>query len=263
MLCRNFCVLLLLLALVPTILGLGLRYPVSSRGKRDENGGGNNDDWCRPHGRLPFGSPFTGWSKVGQTAYGTFFGALNLPPPIPQYNGTGPAVFVIDPVHKGYFLNLTLLGGIQWTLENGTYVQFASGCTFDATYGTYDKQVESYSQVLKIGQYDSYGCGFGGCDFYLGMPNDFGTCGLGISTNFLINPENGALVSQTFSQWVGNTADLGWYTTVGTINLTRWDFEHIQIPPLPEACWSLNVNNPSSLFCDVTAFPEDGYNDQP
>jgi len=251
----KFCLFLLFTCIFPSIFGLGLRVP--SRAKRDQ---GNNDEWCRPSGRLPFGSPFTGWSKVAQTAYGTFFGALNLPPPYPQFNGTGPAVFVIDPAHKAYFLNLTLLGGIQWTLENGTYVQFASGCTFEPIYGTYEKQVASYSQVLKIGQYYSYGCGFEGCDFYLGMPNDFGTCGLGISTNFLINPSNGAIVSQTFSQWVGNTGP-DWYTTVGTINLTRWDFEHVQIPPLTEACWSLNVNNPSSLFCEVTAFPEDGYND--
>lgn len=203
--------------------------------------------------RVPLGTPFSGWSKVSQTAEGWFYSHVNLPPSYNISDSYGPAKFIINPNEKMYVINITEnIGGIQWTLPNGTYFLIRGVCSFDDTYGKYDDMVNSYLQAVKIQE-------IGAIDVYSGLVNDFATCGLGIGTTIYVSSEDNSIIEQTFGEWAPSPIPNFSFTVVGRLTTPYARIGKADIPALPEECWSLNVSQISNQYCKINYFPNNGF----
>ena len=124
------------------------------------------------NGRLPIGTPFTAFNGTLQTVFGSYTEYQTT------YNSAGvsPYEAVFLPGEAYYFNQGPGLGGVQWTLPNGTYFYFDMPGEFVACWysftGTYNYQMDVFKTIVKIGEQGIF-------DWYLGFANDFGACGMG------------------------------------------------------------------------------------
>lgn len=196
------------------------------------------------NGRLPIGAPFTGYNTTHHTAYGTYTEYITT------YDtaGTAPYEIIVVP-GVGFLLDGgPALGGIQWTLQNGSYIYFDMpsgfvGCWYSFT-GTFDYEITVFKTVVKIGEQGIF-------DWYFGYTNDFGGCGMGVAIQFLVNPFDNTLwqISYTYLTPLPEGAPDIPTTLTGAFVTSSVVVGHGSIPPLPELCWGMNYSDPNTNFC--------------
>lgn len=201
--------------------------------------------------RKPLGSPFVFYGSKAFVAKGSFYSHINVPASYGIPDSRGPAEMITVPSQKSYFVNLTQTAGIQWTLPNGTYYILGGKCYFDSTYGTFDKMNATYvQQAVKTGELLLF-------DLYDGLVNDMGACGLGVSFSARVGAFDSRLYRTTFAQWAPSPVAGFYFTATGSIDFNHWeDADDAVIPPLPQVCWSLDVTQKSSQWCDSFNFPK-------
>lgn len=212
----------------------------------------------QPNGRVAIGTPFLGYTSVSQTLSATYFQYVSV------YNsyGTGEGGIIGVP-GEGYVVNSDPdFGGIQWTLPNGTYFYinyggFILGCWYSFA-GTLENETNAVNNAIKIGEDGIY-------DVYLGYIDTYGACGLGGVEEFLVNSYDGSLGSVSFAFFspVPKGDEFIIPTTVsGGYQVQNVTIGGAVLPPLPEICWSLDVNDPASNYCFFWHFglPCTGFN---
>lgn len=202
--------------------------------------------------RLPNGSPLYIWNTTEQLGIGTYYTHPNLAE-IPDQ--VGPAKWIISPSQQAYFLNITT-SGIQWTFENLTYTVISGTCYVSNGLGTYASLVSAYTNAAKIGEDGIY-------DIYMGVVNDWGYCGFGLSVIAYINSFDNTLYYYAYTQFAPLPAaylGLG-ITATGAIDTPVTFIGRIftDIPPLPAICLALNVSSPSAQWCNNYFLPCGGF----
>ena len=191
------------------------------------------------HGaRLPIGTSWTGWSTE-QTVWGNYLDYIT---------GEGlaekaPMTIAVNPGKSAYYIDASAtVGGIQWTLANGTYFTINGQCWYSPA--NYTTEVAAYQNLVKVGEEGQY-------DFYVGWVDDWGLCSYGLGVTASVNTIDNTIHNLAFAQF----APLSFIppiniTVSGTYNVVTAAPNYAPIPALPKVCSSLNLNNPANIWCD-------------
>ena len=211
--------------------------------------------------RVPVNTPFSAYQSRPYKVWGNFSENVGFP-----LSFTEPALpfFGIFIPGQGYYLNQVVeIGGEQWTLPNGTYLNQGFDTTVGQCYfsifGTLANEILALDRsVAKIGE-------LGKLDYYAGYPDSFGSCGQGAGEEFLVNPKTNTIVNILYQFFAPlNQEDYCIFnttTTAGLFTVTKTElldesktYNLLEMYPLPTQCASINVTDPATNFCAALGY---------
>lgn len=192
--------------------------------------------------RLPIGTLFTAFNST-QTIYGNYYQYVT------DVNQVATVPFsAVFAGNNGYVINGGAgIGGTQFTLPNGTYFYqegFGAPTCLYSFVGALDIELDNLTFAAKVGEVGVF-------DWYLGWVNSSKTCGVGGGLQVLVNSQDGTIWEISLSNFTPLPSGVSPVptTTTGNYQTTTAIPGYAVLPALPEACWSLDVNDPTTNYC--------------